>query len=786
MRRAPLLALLVAALVPAFAARARGDDAPTRLPVPADLADEVRWYGGYLAGQKVGWVKETTERRGEGPDAVVVLGTEMRFELTALGRSTTMLMRDSRTFRAAPPHELLRAEAVESQGERENRVEVERTEAGYGARVTEAGETRELPVEGLDLTLEDALTEREWIRGKPAVGDSITIRAFEISDLEPDLVTSTVTAVRESIVGGVRMTWYETSGRTKRQGRVLTARFDDQGRALSAVLAEVFEFRAEPEETAKRLDAGGDLFVLGTAKVTGAIGDPTKVVDLVLEARGEGTAALLPAPRQGVSGDPETGVVLLSLGAAHGGEHRATEAETAEALRETVGLPVSHPEVVALAREALGDAATPREKVDRLVRFVASYIEDAVTIEVHSALELIREPRGDCSEHSLLFALLARASGIPAREVSGLMYMGDAAGAFGPHAWNEVVLDGLWTPVDAAWSQTEVDATHIALTRGTEQEGSGLAAFGRLEFTVRSVGTADADTPAKPCPFLWEATSGDTTVYLFGTIHLPDERVLDLPPSVRGALDRADAVHTELPMDAATQMKAATAGFLPAGQSLATVLPPDVYARLDAYLTGRGGNLGLFARMKVWAVAMTLQILDILPQLALRQALDAALYRQAAEQGKEVGGLETVEEQTGIFDALTAEEQVEMLTKTLDALEKDAAAGSNALEALVVAWLSGDESAVAAQLGEGMPEDTELGRRMKKRLLDDRNRLMVERLLAAVDADPAKVRFVAVGTAHHLGEGGIVDLLSEAGWTVRRMSADEPIASREPAPASSD
>ena len=57
---------------------------------------------------------------------------------------------------------------------------------------------------------------------------------------------------------------------------------------------------------------------------------------------------------------------------------------------------------------------------------------------------------------------MARAIGIPAREVSGLYYA-DEIGGFGGHAWAEVALDGKWIPVDPAWGQTWVDPAHIRI-----------------------------------------------------------------------------------------------------------------------------------------------------------------------------------------------------------------------------------------------------------------------------------------------------------------------------------
>ena len=78
-------------------------------------------------------------------------------------------------------------------------------------------------------------------------------------------------------------------------------------------------------------------------------------------------------------------------------------------------------------------------------------------------------------------------AGIPARDVSGLMYMGDDVRAFGAHAWNEVVLDGHWVEVDPTWNQMSVDATHIAFGSGDRGANRMLWVMGGLRFKVVSV-----------------------------------------------------------------------------------------------------------------------------------------------------------------------------------------------------------------------------------------------------------------------------------------------------------
>ena len=54
------------------------------------------------------------------------------------------------------------------------------------------------------------------------------------------------------------------------------------------------------------------------------------------------------------------------------------------------------------------------------------------------ALTVLENKAGDCTEHTLLFTTLARAAGIPARQVGGVVYVGGDKPSFGWHAWSEI------------------------------------------------------------------------------------------------------------------------------------------------------------------------------------------------------------------------------------------------------------------------------------------------------------------------------------------------------------
>ena len=149
----------------------------------------------------------------------------------------------------------------------------------------------------------------------------------------------------------------------------------------------------------------------------------------------------------------------LLLGENIGNPEIATPAERAQNLSETANYPIENKVVQRMVREAVGEAAGDWEKIEKLVSYVDRFIVDDLSTNSLSVFEIIQKRRGDCSEHALLFTTMARAAGIPAREVRGLMHFSDKK--FGLHAWNEVLVNEVWHAVDATWNRTKIPITHI-------------------------------------------------------------------------------------------------------------------------------------------------------------------------------------------------------------------------------------------------------------------------------------------------------------------------------------
>ena len=123
--------------------------------------------------------------------------------------------------------------------------------------------------------------------------------------------------------------------------------------------------------------------------------------------------------------------------------------------------------------EALEGEKDSAKAAPRLVDFVSRYVEDSMVATIPSAIDVLKQKRGACKEHTVLFAAMARAAGIPTRMVAGLVYS-DAylINGFYYHAWAEVWLadaeggNGRWVRVDPTFDQTPADATHIRLKTG--------------------------------------------------------------------------------------------------------------------------------------------------------------------------------------------------------------------------------------------------------------------------------------------------------------------------------
>jgi hypothetical protein len=164
------------------------------------------------------------------------------------------------------------------------------------------------------------------------------------------------------------------------------------------------------------------------------------------------------------------------------------DATKAAALKSDAFVQAGHPKIVAQAQEIVGDADDPWERALRIYEWVYQHINKTAVMSLPSALDVLETKEGDCNEHTVLFAALARAAGVPARIAIGVVWSDELEG-FYYHAWPEVYV-GRWTWMDPTLGQPVADATHIKLLAGSIEAWTQLVAYlGQLHIEVLEVET---------------------------------------------------------------------------------------------------------------------------------------------------------------------------------------------------------------------------------------------------------------------------------------------------------
>ena len=141
-----------------------------------------------------------------------------------------------------------------------------------------------------------------------------------------------------------------------------------------------------------------------------------------------------------------------------------------------------HPEIIRKAKEIIGDVRDPVKAAETINAWVYGYLAKVPTPSVPDAYSVLTSKQGDCNEHAVLAVALARAVGLPARMVVGLVYMNDG---FYYHAWVQYWPGKRWFTGDPLMNQLPADPTHIALLYGDVEKHVNVITFlGRIKLYV--------------------------------------------------------------------------------------------------------------------------------------------------------------------------------------------------------------------------------------------------------------------------------------------------------------
>ena len=268
--------------------------------------------------------------------------------------------------------------------------------------------------------------------------------------------------------------------------------------------------------------------------------------------------------------------------------------------------------------------------------------------------------------------------------------------------------------------------------------------------------------PAPARPALFVVQDADTTIWLFGTIHLLPAGIDWQTPAMRDAVARSDLLVTEIPNGqlqggAATFEKIAYAKTLP--PELTRVSPNQRRALLRA-LDAAGLTLAEADHLKTWAIATLIGGGAARAMDATRDnGVETVLASAFADAHKPQAGLESLTGQLGLFDTLPESEQRALLSSSLANL----ADPKRGYQATLDSWRRGDVAAMAASFDPAFGNHPLL----EETLVTARNRRWVNWIAGRMRA-PGTI-LVAVGAGHLSGPKSVIAMLQARGFAVRRV-----------------
>lgn len=291
----------------------------------------------------------------------------------------------------------------------------------------------------------------------------------------------------------------------------------------------------------------------------------------------------------------------------------------------------------------------------------------------------------------------------------------------------------------------------------------------------------DLEPERKPTPVFYEVTGRDgEKLYLFGTIHVGDDRTAFLPKHIYDAFDAADALAVEfdtgdftdrLEEDDELKEQVAASYLYTDGSTLKKHVDDELYKQAVSIMKVMGEYTSLSEQYRpfVWAQQIENFYLSQGRRLTGSKGVDQRLLSRAREQEKEILNVESGEFQIGLMAGYSDELQELLLSESVNHSRSEVLSGVDALYEL---WCEGDEARLREQVAAMSEEDRAALDPGELALYDEyhqkmeleRNAHMLE--TAREYLDSGRTVFFAVGLAHLLGEGGLVDGLREAGYTV--------------------
>lgn len=242
--------------------------------------------------------------------------------------------------------------------------------------------------------------------------------------------------------------------------------------------------------------------------------------------------------------------------------------------------------------------------------------------------------------------------------------------------------------------------------------------------------------------------------YLFGTIHITCEATLEKP--VLDALDKTSQLYLELDMDDPSMQATMMSGMMmKGGKTMSSMVSEEDFKVLDDFVKEKVGVSAIMLNtMKPFMVStMFLPYLLDCPM----QSIESELVKVSKEQNEEIFGLEAVEEQLAVFDAIPYEVQMQELIKSV---KSGFASDREEIRRVMELYKNKDLNSLLSSIADS---DNKITAEHQDELLFTRNENWVPRIEKVMKEKPT---FFGVGAAHLPGDKGVIELLKKKGYKV--------------------
>ena len=270
---------------------------------------------------------------------------------------------------------------------------------------------------------------------------------------------------------------------------------------------------------------------------------------------------------------------------------------------------------------------------------------------------------------------------------------------------------------------------------------------------------------ASPGPAIWKIADEDTTIYLFGTVHLLQKNTDWMTGTIENAWQASNTVYFETDVSPAADQAAGPLvmkyGMNPVGTTLSSYFNAEEIAKIAAYAEQYGVPMAGLDPMRPWLASLVISISALQASGADPAAgVEKILYERAIADGKDVRRFEELEQQLRFFADMDDKRAAELLLIGID----DAIENPDMFQDLVALWQKGDAEGLATMMNEGFTQAQDVF----DLLLTDRNTTWVGEITKLM-ADEEGTFFIAVGAGHLSGPTSVTTQLGEAGITVTRQ-----------------